>query len=449
MAKKEYWEKLKLEGLIRYSIGGDWGRKVDNTHDGFAVVRCIRGSEFKNWHEEKGSTASLRLIKTSSLEKRKLQENDILLEISGGGPGQPVGRTVLVDNVTLNKNVETPKVYTNFLKLIRLSGYVNARYINNYLNYFYRSGKIETYQAGSNNLRNLKFREFKEINVPIPGILEQHQIVKRIEELFTELDKSIENLKRAKARLKLYRQAVLKKTFEGNYPMMKIAQISHVRTGATPKRGKNEYWSRGDIPWITSSSLNKPFVDKAKEYITQEALNHTNCKIIPKESLLVAMYGEGKTRGKCSELAIEACTNQAIAAITLHNEHIKSKNFIKWFFQKNYDAIRLKSSGGVQPNLNLSIVKNTELPFPDPNIQDNIVKGIETRLSLCDQLENTIESNLQKEKALRQSILKKAFEGELTREWREQNPDLVSGENSAKALLERIKKNKNISQQNK
>jgi type I restriction enzyme S subunit len=127
----------------------------------------------------------------------------------------------------------------------------------------------------------------------------------------------------------------------------------------------------------------------------------------------VALYGEGKTRGKCSELLIEATTNQAIAAIVQNGLAELTRPFLKWFLQKNYEAIRLKSSGGVQPNLNLSIIENTIFPFPSLQEQTQIVQEIESRLSVCDQLEATLTENLNKAEALRQSILKRAFEGKL------------------------------------
>src|SRR5690606_36059999 len=97
-------------------------------------------------------------------------------------------------------------------------------------------------------------------------------------------------------------------------------------------------------------------------------------------------------------------------------DFIYCKPFIKWFFIKNYNAIRLLSSGGVQPNLNLSIIKNTVIPFPSKEQQAQIVKEIESRLSVCDAVEQQIKDSLSQAEALRQSILKKAFEGKLLTE---------------------------------
>lgn len=275
--------------------------------------------------------------------------------------------------------------------------------------------------------------------LPLPPLPEQRAIVSKIETVFSDLDNGIADIKKAQDQLKIYRQAVLKKAFEGEYKKVKVIEISDVKTGATPKRGNLNYWQNGKIPWVSSGALNNLFVDKASEFITETALKETNCKIIPKGSLLIAMYGEGKTRGKCSELNIDAATNQAVATITLFNEHEESKQFIKLFFIKNYEEIRLLSSGGVQPNLNLSIIKNTVVPFPKPEKQIQIVREIESRLSVCDKVEESITESLEKAKALRQSILKKAFEGKLLSPAEIEKCKLAEDYEPASVLLEKIK----------
>lgn len=363
-----------------------------------------------------------------------------------------------------------------------LKALILNRYLLHYLNQF----NYKEYVTGTTRLK-LNQSSMKEIPVPIAPLPEQHRIVAKIEELFSELDKGIENLKAAQQQLKVYRQAVLKWAFEGKLteewrnkqqnlndagevisriilerknkeiqkgkflkPMnpiskmefsrlgdlpetwmfVKLGQISTVATGATPLKSKKEYYENGIIPWVTSSALNKEYVVEAPNKVTELALKETNLKIFPKHSLLVAMYGEGKTRGKCSELLIDATTNQAIAAIVLEETAVDIKTYLKYYLIKNYNDIRRQSSGGVQPNINLDIVKNLVVPLPSLQEQAQIIQEIESRLSVCDKLEESIEHSFLQAEVLRQSILKKAFEGRLV----PQDPN----DEPAEILLEKI-----------
>ncbi len=406
----------KLGELISETIGGDWGKVPDYQDDSYELAYCIRGAEYKNWASEKGSTAVLRKIKSTNLLKRQLKEGDIIVEISGGGPEQPVGRTEVITKDVLDNFKGKKVICTNFLRLVRPNiRVVDSVFLNHYLKFFYSTGEIIKYQAGSNNLRNLKFNDYLSIPIPLPPLPTQRAIVTRIETLFAELDKAAVHLRTAQQQLKTYRQAVLNHWLnneEGKWEMVKLGNIADVNTGSTPKRGNKDYWENGNIPWITSGETNNPYITKATEFITTKAIAETNCKIIAKGSLVIAMYGEGKTRGKCAELSIDATTNQALASITFTDSRMY-KNFAKWFFEKNYEDMRMLSSGGVQPNLNLGIIKNMILPLPPLAEQQRIVNEIESRLSQATASETYIENALQQAEALRQSILKKAFSGEL------------------------------------
>ena len=209
------WDSIPLDCLTVHVLGGDWGKSADHDDPDYVCVRCIRASELRDWESEHGSTAALRKIKKSSLISRELRDGDIVVEVSGGGPEQPVGRTALINSTVLAKNPRYPKICTNFFRLLRPAREMNSSFLNLYLKFFYQTGKIAAYQGGSNNLRNLKFNDYLTISVPIPPVAEQRRIVAKIEELFSELDKGIESLKAARAKLNIYRQAVLKHAFEG------------------------------------------------------------------------------------------------------------------------------------------------------------------------------------------------------------------------------------------
>ena len=190
-----------------------------------------------------------------------------------------------------------------------------------------------------------------------------------------------------------------------------LNQIASIGTGATPLTSEKRYYEGGNIPWITSSATGNDFVTQADNYITQSALDETNCNLNPVGTLVVAMYGQGKTRGQVTELCIEAATNQACATIQLpvkNNEVLRS--YVKLVFKKMYQEIRELAQGGAQPNLNLGKISNTVLPFPPLNEQKEIITRVEEHLHTVSDLKNQITERELLMKQLMQSILKDAFE---------------------------------------
>jgi type I restriction enzyme S subunit len=241
-----------------------------------------------------------------------------------------------------------------------------------------------------------------------------------------------------------YKQAVLSAAFRGDLTPIKrntvstenawkvaeLSTIADIGTGATPKRGTEKYYHEGTIPWVTSGCVNDPIVNNAEEYITPTAIQETNCEIYPVGTLLVAMYGEGKTRGKVSRLGIAAATNQALAAIMVHPGGPAEPNFVLWYLRSKYLELREQAAGGVQPNLNLGILKRQALPLPPKSEQEQIVRRIESAFTWIDRLAADATSARKLIDHLDQSILAKAFRGELV----PQN----SSDEPASSLLEHI-----------
>ena len=188
----------------------------------------------------------------------------------------------------------------------------------------------------------------------------------------------------------------------------RLIELSEVNTGATPFTSEPSYYG-GGINWMTSGDTGNDYVLTTENRITEKALNQTNCKIFPIETLVVAMYGQGKTRGQITELKIEAATNQACAAIQLYLFSSITNQFIKIHFKKIYDEIRELAQGGAQPNLNMRKIKSTIIALPPLPEQKAIAAKVEKLLALCDQMEIQITASQTYAKQLMQAVLKEAF----------------------------------------
>jgi type I restriction enzyme S subunit len=192
-----------------------------------------------------------------------------------------------------------------------------------------------------------------------------------------------------------------------------VDQLAAIGTGVTPLRSKAEYFTGGNIPWVTSGALNQELVNTSVEQVTSLALTACRLELYPIGTLLVAMYGEGKTRGKCSELAISATINQAIAALVLEESALACKAYLKSFLLKSYEDMRNQASGGVQPNLNLQIVRSITLPLPPIEEQIFLQEQLSSQFESAHMQLDALEISLKRSKAQRQNILKAAFSGKL------------------------------------
>ncbi|WP_405294749.1 restriction endonuclease subunit S [Algibacter sp. Ld11] len=357
--------------------------------------------------------------------------------------------------------------------------------------------------------------------IPLPPLVEQKAIVKRIEELFSSLDSGITDLKKAQDQLVIYRQAVLKKAFEGeltkewrekqiNLPtanelleqikeerqkhydeqltdwkeavkvwekngkverkptkpralkfvdeftelelseldklptewkLVKLGNVFQVFVGSTPSRSKIEYWQNGNINWVSSGEVAFKSIYQTKEKITAKGLNNASTSLHPKGTVMLAMIGEGKTRGQAAILEIEACHNQNTAAIRVSEIGFEPKYLFHYLFLK-YEGNRRVGSGNNQKALNQGRIMNFDFPLCSIQEQHQIVKEIESRLSVCDKVEKDIADSLEKAQALRQSILKKAFEGKLLSKEEIAKCKADAAYEPASVLLERIKKEK-------
>ena len=209
-----------------------------------------------------------------------------------------------------------------------------------------------------------------------------------------------------------------KKTKVGVIPkeweVKRINQFASLASGGTPNREISEYWN-GDIPWITTTLINGKIIHSSEEYISTDGLNNSSAKIFSKETILMAMYGQGQTRGRVSKLGIEAATNQACAAITPDSS--VNTDFLIEFLSLNYANIRKLSNTGNQKNLNLQLIKTIPVKVPPLPEQQKIASILTTWDKAIEHVQLVIDNLKVRNKGLAQQLLTgkkrlKGFEGE-------------------------------------
>lgn len=207
-----------------------------------------------------------------------------------------------------------------------------------------------------------------------------------------------------------------------------LGQLFQVHGGSTPSRKQPEYWN-GNIPWVSSGEVAFCRIDKTEECISDAGYENSSVKLHPAGTVLLAMIGEGKTRGQAAILSIPACHNQNAASIRVSATPV-TPEYIYYLLKLRYEQTRAVGQGGNQPALNGEIVKSITVPLPSLAELTRICEAINIQMASLDAVEASIAPQRRLIEAQRQTILREAFAGRLV----PQDPS----DEPASILLERI-----------
>jgi len=191
-----------------------------------------------------------------------------------------------------------------------------------------------------------------------------------------------------------------------DWDCLTIGDLASVSSGGTPNRKNPDYWD-GNIPWVTTALINGKEIWQANETITQQGFENSATKWCEPGTILMAMYGQGKTRGKVGVLQINATINQACAAIAVKGN--TSSEFLLHFLNSQYEAIRDLSNSGGQENLSGTIIKNINIPVPQPEEQTAIANA----LSDTDALLSELEKLIAKKQAIKTATMQQLLTGKV------------------------------------
>ena len=309
-----------------------------------------------------------------------------------------------------------------------------------FVRYYFQSIERQIIRkASGTTVLGITLNNLNELEIYLPPLPEQHRIVAKIEELFSELDKGVENLKLAQQQLKVYRQAVLKAAFEGKltddeFEYIRLENLTELITkGSSPRwQGFDYIQDETQLLFITSENVRENWIDISKPKYLDLRFNEVQRRsVLQPGDVLFNIVGASIGRAAVFCLSCVCNINQAVCVIRTNKDI--SHNYLSLFLNSEIAKREYlhKVVDVARANLSLTDVANLNIPFVAKLRQEVIVAEIESRLSVCDKLEETIKHSLIQAESLRQSILKKAFAGELV----PQDPN----DEPAEKLLERIR----------
>ena len=242
------------------------------------------------------------------------------------------------------------------------------------------------------------------IEIPLPEVNQQ----KEIAEKFKKLEQLISLRKQQLAKLDEVVKARFVEMFgvvhnSVLYPYVPVKSFTSVVSGGTPNRNVSEFWKNGSIRWVKTTELQNNVICNTDEKITQAGLDNSSAKIIPPNTVLIAMYGQGKTRGMTGYTSIECATNQACACILPCEKF--NQNYLWRYMILSYDKLRDMAKGGNQPNLNIGIIKNFPVLKPPIELQNDFATFVER----VDQQKQTVQQSLEKLELMKKALMQEYF----------------------------------------
>lgn len=280
-----------------------------------------------------------------------------------------------------------------------------------YLAFFLRQPSIvdlASSRATGANLPRLSPKALGEIEIPWRPLPEQ----RRIAAILDQADALRRLRRRSLSRLSDLGKAIFFEMFgdpnqlQGAHRTMEVGKFCSVSSGSTPRRDNHEYYE-GNIPWVKTTEVKGSIIRRTEECITEEGKRSARLKVYPKGTILIAMYGQGKTRGNVGILGIDATINQACAAIQC-DENCRPR-FLFLQLRMAYERLRALGQGGNQPNLNAQLIKAFPVLLPRIDKQDTFLQKVDavdaSATSAVGQSENFDQ--------LFASLQHRAFRGEL------------------------------------
>lgn len=426
------WVECELKNISEIVRGVSYKKDDASNDEKLNSCLILRGGNIQDGKIVTDNNDLVFVDKSLIKEKQRIKKGDVII-VGSTGSKELIGKSGIAkmdyENVSFGA----------FLMLIRPNNLINKIYFDYFfLSYYYRT-EIRNL-AGGVNINNIRKEYIENLKIPLPPKAEQERMVEKLDALFGQLEILKTHLQTVPQLLKDFRQSVLNQAITGKLKIENgklkvedwmettLGEISSVVRGGSPRPAGDPKFYGGDIPFVKVKDITKDsnkFLESYEYTITEAGLRKT--RQLKKNTVLLT--NSGATLGVPKITKFNITINDGVAAFL--NLIKSTEDFLYYFLLTQTEKFRNIDKGAAQPNLNTDIIKNWKITLPPLSEQEEIVKKVESLLAKADAIEQKYFALKQEIDALPQSILAKAFRGELV-------PQLPT-DGSAKDLLEEIK----------
>ena len=391
------WIRKRLRDCVEGCANGVWGADPQGDSNDIPVIRV---ADFDRERRRVREYETIRNVEPSQRRGRALLGGDMLIEKSGGGEQQPVGMVV---------SYEGPEgaVCSNFVaRMSPREGFV-SRFLVYLHAHLYASRVTNLSMKQTTGIQNLDSMAYLSEQCFVPMEDEQKAIAAyldietaRIGDLSREKYELIELLREfrhsviadhttgvSRPGVRTQTGNVFCPTVPPDWTMVRLGKYSRIGNGSTPLKDNEDFWLGGKFPWLNSAVVNQDDVHEGSEYVTAEALRACHLPIVEAGAVLVALTGQGKTRGQVTVLRIQATINQHLAFIALDAQCFDA-DYVFWTLTGMYDALRMVSDGqgGTKGALTCEDLSRFEIPMPPRAQQVEVARTVARETARIDEL---------------------------------------------------------------
>lgn len=375
-------------------------------------------------------------------QKHLIQKGDLLFAWSGT-PGTSFGAHIWNgEDAVLNQHIYKIEFNRNYID------YIYYKYAINH-----KLEELINNAQGGVGLRHVTKKTFESTQIHFPPLAEQKEIAVQLDKLLGQVESIKDRIDGIPGILKKFRQSVLAAAVSGkltegwrkenanDWKSETLTTLGIIFGGKTPSKSVLKYWLDGTIPWVSPKDMKNFLIESSLDMITELALKEAKMRIVPSQSILmVTRSGILSHSFPVAMTKVETTINQDLKAFIPNIQKISAQYTLVLLQAKSGEILReCSKTGTTVSNIDTYKLVKHEFIIPSYEEQKEIVRQVESFIALADSIGTKVKEAQSRVDNMTQSILAKAFSGDLTKEWREVNESLITGENSASTLLERIK----------